>query len=235
MLLHGWVLQPTDFVELGSTSKPTATNADRIEWSKAARIRMAHALSQHFCKDRAVKTHRCTKREDLKPLKPGTKVLRYFNQPPTECAKLFRNWKGGFEIKEQLDKNTYVICRSEDGRRKFIVHCENLRVLGDPEEVELSPDQDELSSPASTTAGKGRACEKARDPRHEIDGDCGTVESPKPELRRSERLRKKLTDFTKFYGIHADQSAPSGLKAGNLVAPKNPILSLTDVSAPQEE
>ena len=202
MLLHGWVLQPTDFVEQGYKSKPKLTDAERIEWSKAARVRMAHALSQHFCKDKAVKTRRCTNAEDLQPLKPGTKVLRYFKQPPTECAKLFRNWKGGFEIKEQLDKNTYVICRSEDGRRKFIVHRENLRVVGDPTEAKSSSDQDELSSTATNTEGSERADENARDSRQEIDDNGGVIESSPSKLRRSERLKKKLTDYTKFYSIH---------------------------------
>ena len=161
---------------------------------------MAHALPEHFCNDRAVKAKRISATEDLKPLKPGTKVLRYFRQPPTECAKLFRNWKGGFEVKEQLDKDTYVICRSEDGRRKFIAHRETLRVVGDPMEEESSKDHDETSPDACSTEDKRR--EDKEEPRREISGSCVPTGSQRETYtRRSARLRGKMKDYAKFFSI----------------------------------
>ena len=199
-LMHGWVLEPTDFVEKKKTAKATNIQPDRLEWSKTARVRMAHALTEHFCNDRAVKAKRISATEDLKPLKPGTKVLRYFKQPPTECAKLFRNWKGGFEVKEQLDKDTYVICRSEDGRRKFIAHRETLRVIGDPMEEESSKDHDETSPDANSTEDGRR--EDEEEPRREISGSCVPTGSQEENyMRRSKRLRGKMMDYSKFFSI----------------------------------
>ena len=71
----------------------------------------------------------------LKELKPGQKVLVYF--PVNTCTKLFSNWKGVYEIKEQLDVNSYIVSELGQSRRKYIVGRNRIRIIGEPPITEL--------------------------------------------------------------------------------------------------
>ena len=149
---------------------------------------MAHAIANTYEVDKNVKMRRAENQKDsnYKPLGIGTKVLRYFRQPPGTCAKLYRNWKGMFLIVEILDKNTYVIAREDDGRRKFIVHRENLRPIGAVNECAA-----QLSDPEPSTdpnSGDGL-----------VKNEEGLTPSVDGTLRRSHRLKNKSTDFKRYF------------------------------------
>ena len=119
-------------MEIKKTAKAMNISPDRLEWSKTSRVRMAHALTEHFCTDKAVKAKRISATEDLTSTLTGYKGSKILQTTTDGVCKVISYWNGGFEVKEQLDKDTYVICKSEDSRRKFIAHRETLRVIGDP-------------------------------------------------------------------------------------------------------
>ena len=155
---------------------------------------MAHALSDHFVNDSLVKAKRLGNQKDPKPLPLGTKCLRYFVQPPSECAKLFRNWKGIFIVKEQLDENTYVVCREDDPRKKYIVHRTKLRPLGQAPEDQTCPKQEE-----------DQLCPDLEPPTA-LQGATETVSATPLDTvgeakRRSQRLKDKTTDFKKYFYV----------------------------------
>ena len=99
-----------------------------------------------------------------------------------------------------MDKDTYVICKSEDSRRKFIAHRETLRVIGDPMEEESSKDHDDTSPDACSTEDKRREDEEK--PRREISGSCVPTGSQRETYtRRSARLRGNMMNYAKFFSI----------------------------------
>ena len=188
-LLHGWLLEPTTFVEkLGDEKLKSTINMS--EWLKTNRVLMSHALTNHYKLDKSIRLRRANNQKDQTSiLKPGDLVLRYVVQPPTECAKLYRSWKGIYVILEKLDVNTYIVAREDDKRRKFIVHRDRLRVIGSDYK---------LPSPGSDVKNK---VEEVPAPANEIKTPTNTtmVDSKIKENRRSERLKNNPTNFKHFF------------------------------------
>jgi len=140
--LHGYLLQEPSFVDLDNEQQTELTSTG---WSRTAYVKMARAISENYMTEQAAKLHNFNKNEGsqtFKQLKPGDKVLRYFNQPPGASAKFWRSWKGVFIVKEVIDKNTYVVASEDLPRKKFICHRHRLRRLGpmiSEEPAELVP------------------------------------------------------------------------------------------------
>ena len=196
-LLHGWLLEPPSFVDLKTGRTNENSMVPKSEWLKTSRIRMAHALADHFRLDQEVKLRRTGNQEDSNEnlLTPGTKVLRYVKQPPGTCAKLFRNWKGIFDIVEKLDRHTYVIARTDDRRKKYIVHRSNLRPLGT-----VNKEIDHQSHVQETETEKDPITEHSTES-NGLDMAEQTDKPPKPveEVRRSQRLKEKTVNFKQYF------------------------------------
>ena len=192
-LLHGWLLCPTSFVsDLYDTDEVYAELKSKSEWSKAISVKMARAISDHYITDQRIKAKRSVKLDDAQQnLKIGTRVLRLYKQPPGACAKLFVNWKGVFVIRKQVDVDTYLISLEDDGRKKFIVHRRHLRPIGTYDSSNECAKEELDPEPNS-------------EPTHSDDDEkeesITELESKKiPELRRSERLKTKTSNFKKYF------------------------------------
>ena len=188
-LLHGWLLEPTHFVDNGEKDKLKST-INMSEWLKTNRILMAHALTNHYKLDKSIRLRRTNNQKDQTSiLKPGDLVLRYVIQPPMECAKLYRSWKGIYIILEKLDINTYIVAREDDKRKKFIVHRDRLRLIGLP---------DVKTSTGSAMLRKHEEIQKA--PENKNNEDCQQeVDINRDQIRRSERLKKKVSNYKHFF------------------------------------
>ena len=128
--LHGYLLQEPSFVQ---SENEYGTKLRSTGWSRAAYVKMARAISDNYMTEQVAKLHKLNKTEGSKPpeqLKPGDRVLRYFNQPPGASAKFWRSWKGIFIVKEVIDANTYLVTSEDLPRKKFICHRHRLRLLG---------------------------------------------------------------------------------------------------------
>ena len=196
-LLHGWLLQPTSFVDVESKKHNTMLT-DPSTWSKTFRVHMAHALANHFKMDKGVKRRRAGDNQDPPStiLNPGTKVLRYFIQPPGECGKLFRNWKGTFEILERVDRHTYIVAREDDHRKKYIVHRDNLRPICAAQE-ELH--DDEVVQKEQAAAEHGPPSEQPTRPKGQRPMEMDEPSQEVDVVRRSLRLKNKSTNFKKYF------------------------------------
>ena len=186
-LLHGWLLEPTHFVDNGKQDKLQST-INMSEWLKTNRTLMAHALTNHYRLDKSIRLRRTNNQKDQPSiLKPGDLVLRYVVQPPMECAKLYRSWKGIYVILEKLDLNTYIVAREDDKRKKFIVHRDRLRLIGLPDK----------SSTGYAVSENHKEIIEAPEENNEDDKQEHCTN--KDQLRRSERLMKKVTNFKEFF------------------------------------
>ena len=159
------------------------------EWLKTNRVLMAHALTNHYKVDKSIRLRRTTNQKDQASiLLPGDLVLRYVVQPPTQCAKLYRSWKGMYVILEKLDVNTYIVARDDDKRKKFIVHRDRPRLIG--------PHRKPCAG--NNVLEKKEELTKTHDIKSDVeDAPRNTVEG-QTETRRSERLKKKAS-FKHFF------------------------------------
>ena len=221
-LLHGWLLCPTSFVsdEYNENDVFRKLKA-KSEWSKAISVKMARAICNHYIADQSIKAKRSVKSDEheSKPLKISTCVLRLYKQPLGACAKLFVNWKGIFIIRKQIDVDTYLISLENDGRKKFIVHRRHLRPVGTFKsshsgaiEGQDTSEKTQSESYATWESKEGQESESGSrqpdsitvkethsdsDELKEYDGGKESMS----ELRRSERLKKKAVNFTKFFDL----------------------------------
>ena len=157
---------------------------------------MARAISDHYITDQSIKAKRSAKLDEPQPpLAIGTRVLRLYKQPPGACAKLYVNWKGVFVVKKQVDVDTYLISLENDGRKKFIVHRRHLRpigtYLGSYSGAEGNPEEKCQDTP--TPLATNKAVNSSDESKNKNN------ESSDSELRRSERLKSKVTDFKEFF------------------------------------
>ena len=144
--------------------------------------------------DPSVRAKRSSNSDDQnESLKIDTRCLRMYKQPPGTCAKLYRTWKGIFVVRKVIDVDTYLISLEDDPRKKFIMHRKHLRPLGTHidssnravKEIEAENVSEETHFTTRDASGRS--------------GDPVKIELEEPELRRSERLKEKSTDFKEFF------------------------------------
>ena len=137
--------------------------------------------------DKNVKARRAENKEDSTTynLKTCTKVLRYFNQPPGECGKLFRNWKSGFTVVERLDENTYAIAHEDNKERRFIVHRDDLCPLAAVDKIHMNA-QGQTANDIN-----GPPLEQSADPVGQGSMTADLSLETADEVRRSSRLKKQ--------------------------------------------
>ena len=95
---------------------------------------MGKMISDQFLREERKKTSKLEKTKPCAELKEeelieGARILVYF--PVTNESKLFSNWKGVYIIKEQLDKNTFIVYEEGRSRKKYIVDRIRIRTLGE--------------------------------------------------------------------------------------------------------
>ena len=136
LMLHGFVLQRTDFVEIYK-DEPADQRNDKVrstmDWAKQNVINMSRAIGDHYLQTEYFKIRQNQSNsnpENDSKLYVGQKVLRYYNLCPGESQKLWQAWKGTFKVINKLDRHTYVVAKENDGRKKFICHRNRLRPIG---------------------------------------------------------------------------------------------------------
>ena len=136
LMLHGFVLQRADFVEIYK-DEPADQRNDKVrstvDWAKQNVINMSRAIGDHYLQTEYFKIRQNQSNsnpENDSKLYVGQKVLRYYNLCPGESQKLWQAWKGTFKVINKLDRHTYVVAKENDGRKKFICHRNRLRPIG---------------------------------------------------------------------------------------------------------
>lgn len=92
-------------------------------------VRMTKAIGNQFFREEMAKVSQENGKSPIKTYQPvvGDTVLVHF--PDGNDSKLIPNWKGVYKVKEQIDKNTFIVSLEGNERKKYIVHRSRIRNL----------------------------------------------------------------------------------------------------------
>jgi len=127
--VHGYVLEKPNFIPDKFDKEKSLRDFNGALWANSLVVRMHYALGQLYMKQASSKSTQSSGEIETKAIPTGTQVLIYHPQSVGEVGKLFRHWRGVFQIKRQVDRNVYIVFPVEQRRKELLVHRERIRIL----------------------------------------------------------------------------------------------------------
>ena len=124
---HGWRILFPSFLTQPNTQILNSDDLRNLSYEHSLRIEKHRKVLRNLYVDELNRKEKLiTDRSDLRV---GQRVYLKFERPKGS-SKLFQTWKGLYQVKRVLDKDSYLVNHVDDPRREFIAFRPRLKIFG---------------------------------------------------------------------------------------------------------